>query len=196
MAVSGMVDGSGWDGIVGSRLAGIGGSVAGRIGPLAPMLGSATEGAHGMTDSKTTDRTIWIDGDAAPRACKEVVYKAAARTQTPAVLVANRHHETPRLAVVSMLQVPGGPDQADDAIAERCGPRDLVVTDDLPLAARALEKGSTVLRFRGEPITEENVDLSIRGDRETATCEQFTPNFHLLSPSVINDCKTLFDSEK
>lgn len=110
-----------------------------------------------MTDSKTTDRTIWIDGDAAPRACKEVVYKAAARTQTPAVLVANRHHETPRLAVVSMLQVPGGPDQADDAIAERCGPKDLVVTDDLPLAARALENGSTVLRFRGEPITEENV---------------------------------------
>lgn len=109
------------------------------------------------TDAAPTTRTIWIDGDAAPRACKETIFKAAARTRTPAVLVANRHHALPRLELVSMLQVPGGPDQADDAIAERCGERDLVVTDDLPLAARALEKGATVLRFRGEPITEENV---------------------------------------
>jgi uncharacterized protein YaiI (UPF0178 family) len=110
-----------------------------------------------MSEAADATGTIWIDGDAAPRACKEVVYKAAARTRTAVVLVANRHHATPRLEVVRLLQVPGGPDEADDAIVARCGPSDLVITDDLPLAARALEKGATVLRFRGEPITEDNV---------------------------------------
>jgi uncharacterized protein YaiI (UPF0178 family) len=110
-----------------------------------------------MTQHPSPARTIWIDGDAAPRACKEVVFKAAARTCTVAVLVANRHHALPRLDALRLLVVPGGPDEADDAIVRRCAPGDLVLTEDLPLAARVLERGAAVLRFRGEPITAENV---------------------------------------
>lgn len=109
--------------------------------------------------------TIWIDGDAAPRACKEVLFKVALRTQTPTVLVANQAQELPRHGPLTMIQVPGGPDAADDAIAARAAAGDLVITDDLPLAERALDKGAAVLRFRGEPITAENVRERL-GDRD------------------------------
>lgn len=56
-----------------------------------------------------------------------------------------------------MVQVAGGPDVADDYIAEHCQPGDLVLTEDLPLAARVIDAGGTVLRFHGEALTEENV---------------------------------------
>jgi len=100
---------------------------------------------------------IWIDGDAAPKACKEIVFKASRRTKQPVVIVANRGQVIPRLSTIRFVQVGGGADVADDYIAERCKPGDLVLTADIPLAARVIEAGGTVLRFRGEPLTEANV---------------------------------------
>ena len=112
-----------------------------------------------MTDSAPhlTGPTIWIDGDAAPKACKEIVYKASRRTKRRVVLVANRAQVVPRMPTVRFVQVGGGMDVADDYIAEHCQPGDLVLTADIPLAARVIEAGGTVLRFRGEPLTEANV---------------------------------------
>ena len=101
--------------------------------------------------------TVWIDGDAAPKACKEVVYKASARTGVHVVFVANRFHQVPTSERVRFVQVQGGPDVADDHIAEHCAQGDLVLTEDIPLAARVIEKGGTVVRFRGEELDEENV---------------------------------------
>lgn len=101
--------------------------------------------------------TIWIDGDAAPRPCKEILYKAAARTSTRLVLVANRFQVIPKWATAEFVQVGGGFDVADDYIAENCQPGDLVITADIPLAARVIDAGGTCLRFRGEPLTEANV---------------------------------------
>jgi len=111
-----------------------------------------------MTDP-TTDATptIWIDGDAAPKACKEIVYKASRRTRRAVILVANRFQVTPRMSTVRFVQVSGGMDVADDYIAENCQPGDLVLTADIPLAARVIEAGGAVLRFRGEPLDEANV---------------------------------------
>ncbi len=108
-------------------------------------------------DARARRPTIWIDGDAAPRACKEIIFKAARRTGAPVVLVANRYHQVPSAPNVRLVQVPGGPDVADDHIADNCAAGDLVVSADIPLAARIIEVGGTVLRFRGEPLTEENV---------------------------------------
>ncbi len=103
------------------------------------------------------DTTLWIDGDAAPKVCKQIVYKASARTGQRVVFVANRHHALPNLETVRLVQVVGGPDVADDYIAEHCQPGDLVLTEDIPLAARVIDAGGTVLRFHGEALTEENV---------------------------------------
>jgi uncharacterized protein YaiI (UPF0178 family) len=110
-----------------------------------------------MTVSAPAMPTIWIDGDGVPKPCKEIIFKAAARTRVPVVLVANRFQQTPRLSCVRFSLVGGGLDVADDHIAEHCQPGDLVITSDIPLAARVIEAGGTVLRFRGEPITAANV---------------------------------------
>ena len=75
----------------------------------------------------------------------------------PAILVANRYQEVPRIATVRAVQVSGGMDVADDYIAEKCQKGDLVISADIPLAARIIDAGGTVLAFRGEVLTEENV---------------------------------------
>ncbi len=100
---------------------------------------------------------IWIDADACPRVIKEIVFRAAERLRTPAVLVANvglaKHHTS----FVTSVVVPEGPDIADRYIAEHAAPDDLVITADIPLAARIVEQGGVALDPRGELYTEENV---------------------------------------
>jgi uncharacterized protein len=108
-----------------------------------------------MTDTKRP--TIWLDSDAAPKACKEILYKASRRTGLSLVLVANRTQAIPPAKTIRFITVPGGLDVADDYIAERCQRGDLVITADIPLAARVIEAGGAVLRFRGEPLDEDNV---------------------------------------
>ena len=107
--------------------------------------------------TETNRPTIWIDGDGVPRACKEILFKASMRSGLKVVLVANRAQVTPRSATVRCVQVAGGLDVADDYIAEHCQPGDLVITSDIPLAARVIEAAGTVIQFRGEPLTETNV---------------------------------------
>lgn len=69
---------------------------------------------------------------------------------------------------IRAIQVQGGYDVADDAIAERAGPGDLVVTQDIPLAARVLEKGAEAINPRGERFTRDNIAerLSMRNFME------------------------------
>ena len=104
-----------------------------------------------------TQPTIWIDGDGVPTACKEVIFKSSLRTKVPVMLIANRFQQVPRLRSIQFQQVHGGLDVADDYIADHCRAGDLVVTSDIPLAARAVEAGALVLRFRGELLDQENV---------------------------------------
>lgn len=111
------------------------------------------------------DMTIWVDADAAPRAVKKIVYRAAERLEIAAVLVANHRLSTPRgNHHVRAVRVHGGPDVADDHIAEHASEGDLAITADIPLAATLVEKGLRVIDPRGEVYTEENVGerLSIR----------------------------------
>ena len=108
---------------------------------------------------------IWVDADAAPRDVKEIVARAALRLELPAALVANRRLQTPaNNPFVSAVAVPGGPDVADDHIAEHASPGDLAITADIPLAARLVAKGVFTIDPRGEEYTTENIGerLSIR----------------------------------
>lgn len=101
--------------------------------------------------------TIWIDGDGVPKAVKEIVFKASVRTRIPVVLVANSYQQVPKASCIRAIQVGGGLDVADDHIAENCQPGDLVITSDIPLAARVIDAQGTVIRFRGEALTAANV---------------------------------------
>jgi len=109
-------------------------------------------------------RTIWVDADACPKAIKEILFRVAERTETPVILVANRWIHTPSSPHISLVQVDMGPDIADDEIANRCQSGDIVVTADIPLAARAVDKGAHVLDPRGKLYTPDNIKqiLSMR----------------------------------
>lgn len=107
---------------------------------------------------------IWIDADACPRVIKEILFRASERLQVPVCLVANKlltKHDT---HLVQSVLVEGGFDVADDYIAQHAAAEDLVITADIPLAARIVGKGGVALDPRGELYTEENVGerLSIR----------------------------------
>jgi uncharacterized protein YaiI (UPF0178 family) len=114
---------------------------------------------------------IWIDADAAPRDVKELVFRAAKRLEIPAIMVANQHlHTPPGNPLVSAVWVDGGPDVADQHIADHAEAGDLVVTQDVPLAALLVPNGVAVLDPRGDEHTEETIGerLSVRDFMEDA----------------------------
>ena len=107
---------------------------------------------------------IWIDADACPRVIKEIVFRASERLDLPVMLVANQSLAKHDTRLVESIVVAAGFDVADDYIAEHAAPEDLVVTADIPLAARVVARGGVALDPRGELYTEENVGerLSMR----------------------------------
>jgi uncharacterized protein len=100
---------------------------------------------------------IWVDADACPNVIKDILFRAAERARVAVTLVANQWIRTPPSRFVSSLQVAAGIDAADSEIGRRAGPRDLVVTADIPLAALVLEKGALALNPRGELYTADTI---------------------------------------
>ncbi len=100
---------------------------------------------------------IFVDADAFPRALKEILYRAVERVRVPLIMVANQTMGLPESEFITMRTVPDGPDVADDSIVEWVEPGDLVVTADLPLADRVVDKGATALDPRGELYTDVNI---------------------------------------
>jgi len=108
---------------------------------------------------------IWIDADAAPNDVKSIVARAALRLEIETALVANQRLQTPaNNPFVSSVRVEGGPDVADDHIAEYAEPGDLAITADIPLASRLVEKGVRTIDPRGTEYSKENIGerLSVR----------------------------------
>jgi hypothetical protein len=107
---------------------------------------------------------IWIDADACPRVVKDIAFRAAERLRVEVCLVANQGLAKHHSRFVSSVVVPGGADEADKYIAGNASTADLVITADIPLAARIVEKGGVALDPRGELYTGQNVGerLSLR----------------------------------
>ncbi|PCI61417.1 MAG: hypothetical protein COB35_06400 [Gammaproteobacteria bacterium] len=112
---------------------------------------------------------IWVDADACPVVIKEILFRAAQRTQIAMTLVANHSMRIPPAKNITMLQVSSGFDVADDEIVKRLQQNDLVITADIPLAAEVIEKGGQALNPRGELYTESNIRarLNIRDFMDT-----------------------------
>ncbi|WP_049620578.1 YaiI/YqxD family protein [Frateuria defendens] len=100
---------------------------------------------------------IWVDADACPVAIKEILFRAAERARVPVTLVANQYLRTPASRYVRAVQVPGGFDVADEEIARRVAAGDLVVTQDIPLAAAVIAKGALAIHPRGELYTPDTI---------------------------------------
>ena len=98
---------------------------------------------------------IFVDGDACP--VKDEVYAVAARLGLAVVVVANQRMNVPTDLGVEMIVVPDGPDAADDWIAEEIRAGDIVITADIPLAARCLEVGAFALGTNGREFTPDSI---------------------------------------
>lgn len=100
---------------------------------------------------------IWVDADACPVVIKEILFRAAERTRTPLILVANQPIHRPPSKYITAIQVAAGFDVADNEIVKRLGAGDLVITSDIPLAAEVIGKLGHALNPRGELYTTESI---------------------------------------
>lgn len=98
---------------------------------------------------------LYIDADACP--VKAEAEKVATRHGVKMFIVSNGGLRPSRNPLVETVIVSDGPDVADMWIAERCGAGDVVVTGDIPLAAKCVEAGAQVLKHNGEPLTSANI---------------------------------------
>ncbi|MDF1757048.1 MAG: YaiI/YqxD family protein [Legionellaceae bacterium] len=100
---------------------------------------------------------IWIDGDACPKAIKEIIFRVAKRTKAPIVIVANHSITIPPSPYITKVQVGSGFDVVDKYIVEHLQAKDLVITADIPFADEVVSKGAFALNPRGELYTENNI---------------------------------------
>lgn len=109
-------------------------------------------------------KRIWIDADACPKVIKEHVFKFAIRLELPVFLVANSNMHVPLSPYITLITVGKGDDVADKYIVDNVLPTDLVITQDIPLAALVVEKEALALNPRGEIYDENNIGeiLSMR----------------------------------
>ncbi len=104
---------------------------------------------------------IWIDGDACPVKIKDILFKAAIRTQTTAIIVANHYPKIPPSKFIQRVVVSSGFDIADKKIIDNVHPGDLVITADIPLAYEVVMNQAHVLTPRGQPFTENNIKQAL-----------------------------------
>ena len=98
---------------------------------------------------------IYVDADACP--VKAEAETVATRHRTRLFIVSNGGLRPSQNPLVEMVYVPDGPDIADMWIAERAGPGDVVITGDIPLAAKCVAAGAQVIRHNGEALTQANI---------------------------------------
>ena len=112
---------------------------------------------------------IWVDADACPKVIKDILFRAAERTQVELILVANQALPTPPSKFIKSLRVMSGFDVADNEIVKKLEAGDLVITADIPLAAGVIERGGHALNPRGELYTTDNIKarLSMRDFMDT-----------------------------
>ncbi|MCO6383650.1 MAG: YaiI/YqxD family protein [Vannielia sp.] len=103
--------------------------------------------------------TIWVDGDACP--VKAEVEQVASRVKVAVKIVCNGGLRPSENPLVEVVYVSEGLDVADDFIAENAGKGDVVVTADIPLAARCVEAGALVVKPDGERLTPRNMGAAL-----------------------------------
>ncbi|MCU0837734.1 MAG: YaiI/YqxD family protein [Rhodospirillales bacterium] len=102
---------------------------------------------------------IYVDADACP--VKGEIYRVAERHGVAVFIVSNRAIAVPGEARIQRVVVGDAPDAADDWIAERAGRRAIVVTADIPLAARCVQAGAVVLAPDGRAFTEDSIGMAL-----------------------------------
>lgn len=124
---------------------------------------------------------IFVDGDACP--VKSEVLRVAERYARKVIIVSNGGLRPSRDPMVQHVIVPKSADAADDWIADETSDEDIVITADIPLAKRCLDKGARVIDHRGKSFTQENIGMAIamrdlkQELRETGEAQTFNKSF-------------------
>jgi len=100
---------------------------------------------------------IYVDADACPKAVKELIYRTADKRKVKTILVANNNINTPMSEFISNIIVKKGADEADNKIVELVEDGDLVISSDVPLADRVIEKGALVITTYGKLYTKDDI---------------------------------------
>lgn len=106
-----------------------------------------------------TSVRVYVDADACP--VKDEIYRVAGRYGVRVLVVSNSLMAVPVSPLIERVVVESGPDVADGWIAERAGPRDVVVTADVPLAARCVKAGAAVLAPTGRLFDENAIGMAL-----------------------------------
>ena len=112
-----------------------------------------------MSEVAASKIVIFVDADACP--VKDEIYKVAARHGLKTFVVANAYINIPRDPAIERVIVPAGPDVADDWIAERAARGAVVITADVPLAARCVKAGADVIGPNGRAFTEASIGMAL-----------------------------------
>ena len=127
------------------------------------------------------DPQIFVDADACP--VKEEARKVAERLGLVITFVSNGGIRPSRDPMVRVVVVPSGADAADDWIVEQAAANDIVLTADIPLASRVIDKGCHVLGFTGKPFTTASIGMALamrdlkQHLRETGEIAGYNPGF-------------------
>lgn len=107
---------------------------------------------------------IWVDADACPGEIKEIILKASHKRGVETIFVSNKNLYIPESKYISSVRVGQGADVADAYIVEKVEENDLVITQDIPLAALVIPKGAIAISLHGDLFTSSNIGerLSVR----------------------------------
>ena len=100
---------------------------------------------------------IWVDADACPKPVKDILFRLAERKKIMVTFVANQRLILAKSPFIQLVQVGYGENIADDEIVNKCSDGDLIITADIPLAARIVAKGAQALDPRGKIYDKNNI---------------------------------------
>ena len=110
-----------------------------------------------MEVERSTAQRIWVDADACPAAIRDILFRTAKRLKIELILVANQTMRVPSSEWIRVITVHHGADVADRRIVELMNAGDVVITGDIPLAAKVIEKSGLAIGTRGELYDEASI---------------------------------------
>jgi uncharacterized protein YaiI (UPF0178 family) len=142
--------------------------------------------------------SIWVDADSCPIPVKDIIFRFCKRLKLRLTFVANHEIPMPKSELFKMIVCDATPDAADNYIVENALPNDIVITRDIPMASRLIEKNITTINDRGLLFTSENIreKLSLRNfNKELYDNGILSEKTSTFSKKDVNNFANCFDRE-
>ncbi|MBQ1983944.1 MAG: YaiI/YqxD family protein [Spirochaetaceae bacterium] len=144
------------------------------------------------------DFSIWVDADSCPIPVKDIIFRFCKRLNLKLIFVANHQIPMPKSELFKMIVCDATPDAADNYIVENALQNDIVITRDIPMASRLIEKNITTINDRGLLFTSENIreKLSLRNfNKELYDNGILSEKTSTFSKKDVNNFANCFDRE-